>query len=586
MSNLLQGAPVMNAFNSIGVAASGLGSHEFDWGLDTVTGSGTAKYPIICSNLFYKGTNKRVFEPYKILKKDGVKIAVVGAIGEDLPNIVLADLIKDYDAGSIVDNVSQAAMDARAKGAQIVIALIHAGDNSDDKTGPVFDVTNRLGGAVDAVLGGETLDVVNTAAANGTPVAIATAFGEGFIDMKITLQSDGKLTFSTAYIDNNTDSTVFPYGYKASSPVVDQAVSDIVNAAKKEAGPIANQKLGIADTNLTIAQEGSPLGESLAGNWACDVMKAEVNADFAINNNGLLCADIPQGVITRGTLYAFLPFDDTITTADMTGAQIKALLEQAVGDNGKGIQAAGLTFTYNPGAPSGSRVVSISKTNGTPIDMTDTSKTYKVATNNFVSTGGDGFAIYKTITSFDTHILIRDAFAENIQQAGHISSQIQGRIKTAQNADMNKAVTRAKFTGMLAHALGLIEDESAGRFSDVLPGQPLAGMVGAAVKAGLVSGYEDGTFRPDAPISREEMAVMAIRAIKAAGFNTEVSNANTVIAKFKDADRISGWAKIPVAAAVEAGIIGGKDSGDFAPSGHVTRAEAEAVLDRVQGYRN
>ncbi|WP_134212355.1 5'-nucleotidase C-terminal domain-containing protein [Pelotomaculum propionicicum] len=90
-----------------------------------------------------------------------------------------------------------------------------------------------------------------------------------------------------------------------------------------------------------------------------------------------------------------------------TGARIKALLEQAVGDGGKGIQAAGLTFAYNPGAPAGSRSESISKTDGTPVDMRDTVKTYRVAAINFVAAGGDGFDVCKTVVFSDTHILLR-----------------------------------------------------------------------------------------------------------------------------------------------------------------------------------
>jgi 2',3'-cyclic-nucleotide 2'-phosphodiesterase/3'-nucleotidase len=587
LSNMLKGTPVMNAFNNIGVAVSALGNHEFDWGLATVTGPGITNYPIICSNLLYKDTNKRVLEPYEIFEKDGVKIAVVGAVTKELPNIVLADHIKDYDVGCIVDNVRQAAQDARAKGAQIVIALLHDGDNYDSKTGPVFDVANQLGGAggvVDAVLGGHTHDLVNTTAANGTPVAIAGSYGKGFIDMKITRHTDGTLVFNTSYIANDTAGTVFPYGYKALSAVTDQAVNDIVNTAKIQVGSVANQKLGETDTDLTIAQADFPWGESLAGNWVCDVVKVKANADFAFYNNGGLRINIPQGDITTGTLYAFTPFDNTITTADLTGAQIKTLLEQAVGEGGKGIQAAGLTFTYNPGAPSGSRIVSISKTDGTPVNMTDTGKTYNVATNDFMAAGGDGFAIYKTVTSTNTNTPLRETLAENIRQAGHITAQLQGRIKNVQNANPNEPVTRAEFAGMLARTMDLTEDEDAIEFSDVLSGQWFAGTIGAAVKAGLVSGYEDGTFRPDNPISREEMTAMTIRAIKAAGFNIEVSDVNAAIAKFNDGNEISGWAKTPMAAAVEAGIIIGKESGDFAPFDHAIRAEATAILVRTQNH--
>lgn len=592
LSNMLQGTPVMNTFNSIGMAVSTLGNHEFDWGLDTVTRTNIANYPVICSNLFYKGTNNRVFNPYEIFEKDGVKIAVVGAITEELPNLVLPDCVQDYEVGSIVENVREAAQDARANGCRMVIALIHAGDNADGKTGVVFDVANQLGGAggvVDAVLGGHTHNLVHTTAANNTPIAIAGSNGKGFIDLQITMLANGTLDFNTTYMACDTDSTVFPYGYKTSSPSVDQAVSDIVHAAKIEVGAIASQKLGATDTGLTMAQADSPWGESQAGNWVCDVLKVIVNADFAFTNNGGLRTDIPQGAITTGTLYAFLPFDNTIMTAEMTGAQIKTLLEQAVGDGGKGIQTAGLTFTYHPGAPSGSRIVSISETDGTTVDVTDTSKKYKVATNDFLAAGGDGFAIFKTVAFSDTHILLRDALAENIQQAGPINAapiNIPGRIKNVQNANPVEPVTRAELANLLVRAMGYTNDEPAACFTDVFPTQLYAGAVGVALKAGLINGYEDGTFRPGHPVVREEMATMAARAIKASGCTAEVSDVNAVLARFGDQQTISGWAKAAVAMAVEAGIIDGGKAGDFAPFDHVTQAEAAMMVTRTFNYIN
>ena len=137
---------------------------------------------------------------------------------------------------------------------------------------------------------------------------------------------------------------------------------------------------------------------------------------------------------------------------------------------------------------------------------------------------------------------------------------------------------------MLARALDLTEDESAAKFSDVHSEKWFAGAVGAAVKAGLVSGYGDGTFRPDNPISREEIAAMATCAIKAAGFTAEVIDVNAAIAKFKDRNEISGWAKTSVAVAVETGIITGKETGDFAPSDNATRSEAAEIVERTLSY--
>ena len=357
--------------------------------------------------------------------------------------------------------------------------------------------------------------------------------------MKITRQADGALVFNTSYIANDTDSAVFPYGYNALPAVTDQAVNDIVDAAKLQVGSEAGQKIGETGIDITIAQAELPWGESLAGNWVCDIVKTVVNADFAFQNNGGLRIDIPKGDITIGTMYAFVPFDNIIYTAEMTGAQIKTLLEQAVGDGGKGIQTAGLLFTYDPDAPSGSRVVSISKTDGNPVNMSDTSRTYKVATNDFMASGGDGFTIFKTITSTNTNIPLRETLVQNILQAGHITAQLQGRIVNAQNTNPNEPVTRAEFAGMLTHTLELVEDEAASQFSDVNSGQNYTGAVGAAVKAGLVSGYGDNTFRPDNPISREEMAAITIRAITAAGINLEAIDANAVIARFNDGNEIS-----------------------------------------------
>lgn len=169
ISNLQYGDPVMKVFNYMGVAASALGNHEFDWGLNKVTNLDpshpvTATYPIVCANVFPKGTNTTpVFDPYKIFTLDGVKIAVVGGITESTPGIVLAANIQNYDVLSNVTYINKYAQQARQiDGAQIVIALIHEGDNYNNGTsGPIVDITQNLVG-VDAVLGGHTHDIVST----------------------------------------------------------------------------------------------------------------------------------------------------------------------------------------------------------------------------------------------------------------------------------------------------------------------------------------------------------------------------------------------------------------------------------------
>jgi len=104
-----------------------------------------------------------------------------------------------------------------------------------------------------------------------------------------------------------------------------------------------------------------------------------------------------------------------------------------------------------------------------------------------VSAGGDGFAVYKTVPSFDTHILFRDALAQNIQQTGHIIAQIQGRIKNVQSADPNEPVARAEFP------------------------DGAKASVAAAAESGIIVEKESGNFAPSDPATRFEAEAILSR---------------------------------------------------------------------------
>ena len=98
-SNVLEGIPVRKVMSGLGMEVTALGNHEFDWGLETINNKTMkdAKYEILCANMYKKGTNERPYKPYKVIDKDGVKIAVVGAISTDTPGIVLKSRVENYD---------------------------------------------------------------------------------------------------------------------------------------------------------------------------------------------------------------------------------------------------------------------------------------------------------------------------------------------------------------------------------------------------------------------------------------------------------------------------------------------------------
>lgn len=142
-------------------------------------------------------------------------------------------------------------------------------------------------------------------------------------------------------------------------------------------------------------------------------------------------------------------------------------------------------------------------------------------------------------------------------------------------------ITRAEFAAILVRGLGLSENNAA-KFNDVKATDWYAGVVGAAAKAGLVDGFEDGTFKPDANVTREQMAVMVARAMKVA--NKQPAADIKALDKFADQASISGWAKDATAQAVNAGIINGMTDRTFVPADHATRAEAAVMVKRLLQY--
>ena len=147
----------------------------------------------------------------------------------------------------------------------------------------------------------------------------------------------------------------------------------------------------------------------------------------------------------------------------------------------------------------------------------------------------------------------------------------------------NCEVTRAEYVALLVRALGLITGEAQNStFKDIKKDDWYYSVIQTAHDLGLVNGIDDGTFRPDRPINREEMAALIIRSMKFIDAKTgETSGGTDILNSFKDAGKISGWAWESVAAAVENKIINGQQGGSFAPDANTTRAESVAVIKRM-----
>lgn len=468
ISNVLVGVPVQQFLTNVGMKVTALGNHEFDWTKDSdgnVDSKGAldlintvtmknAGYNIVCANLRNKSDNSLVYPAYQVYTEDNVRIAVIGAITTETPDIVMPANVANYTFTDPATEINDAAAEIKKDNkADVVLAVVHEGSNGDfTTTGPIMDIANNLHG-VDAVFGGHSHTIMSTTTASGMPVEIASANGKGYIDLKMNIDSTGKITFPNAsagsatgldkttgtygaYQAINRTSSTFPYGYygvtSSTSSAVDSDVYNIVKAANDQVAPIFNTKIGTAAGNLTKTQDVQPYGESQLGNWTADVIKNYTKADIGIVNNGGIRCNINAGDITKGMIFTLMPFDDTIETTKLTGAQLRTMFENAFADGGKGIQISGIKVTYSSKLSSGNRVISMAKSDGTPIDINDTKTTYTVAGPDFVLTGGDGFTVFNTpaikAALVDTHELIRDALMDDVSAKGTIKTEMDNRI--------------------------------------------------------------------------------------------------------------------------------------------------------------
>ncbi|UHA75698.1 SwmB domain-containing protein [Paenibacillus sp. 481] len=150
-----------------------------------------------------------------------------------------------------------------------------------------------------------------------------------------------------------------------------------------------------------------------------------------------------------------------------------------------------------------------------------------------------------------------------------------------------QAVTRMEFAIAIARALGLEPDSAAvGRFSDVSGDSMNGAMLGAAVKAGVINGFPDGNFRPNANITREQITLMLIRAAQSRDFRMQTASSNELKKMFKDHRAVSKSAAAQIAQAVKAGLIEGVKKDQFQPQANATREQAAVLIVRLLSKLN
>ncbi|WP_160680441.1 5'-nucleotidase C-terminal domain-containing protein [Clostridium sp. C8-1-8] len=417
MSNLTYGEPVSAMMKQLGVTASAVGNHEFDWGIDKISPWAQAgNFDYLASNIYDKKTGQPVSwaKPYKLVTIDGVKIGFVGLTTQETayktkPDIVAGLEFRDPAASAKVwaDKLKDGSLPEGK--ADVVIALTHIGAAQDSKgniTGEVVDSGLCKVDSLDAIVTAHTHNPVS-GYVNNKPVVQAYYAGRDLADLSIAID---KNTGKVKSITPNLDSIY----QRKNTIVADSTAQDTYNNFYTKLKPLLDKVEGVTDTNLTHDRFAE--GTSILGQWVTDVMRKAVGVQIGITNGGGLREPIAAGNITMGDLYEVMPFDNTLVKMNLKGSDLKRVIENGIMNTNVGwVQVSGVKVYYDKAAPAGNRITAMFLEDGTPIDM---NKYYSVVTNDFMATGGDQYDFTGAQNVYDTGIPIRDSLASALEALG------------------------------------------------------------------------------------------------------------------------------------------------------------------------
>ncbi|MFL4479780.1 bifunctional metallophosphatase/5'-nucleotidase [Paeniglutamicibacter sp. ORCA_105] len=428
-----QDNPTIDALVAAGLDASAVGNHEFDRGFTDLVdrvipryGNGDAKVGAdyaLGANVYLKGTKTPALKEYSLKKLNGVTVGLIGTVTDQTASLVTPAGIFGLDFGDQLEAANRVAgqltdgEDSNGE-ADVLVLLTHEGSSSSNCASIGTEDTSYgdlLRGAspeIDAILSGHThvgyscaYPVDGWAPGFQRPVLQAHQYGTTLDTLKLTVSKEHKeVTGSEGGLISLT--TIASDGTTVPRFEAVPEATRIVEVASAEAEVVGAQKIGnISASILRGGSNGSDRGvESTLGNLVADVhLWATSNKDFggipaqiAFMNPGGLRADMlfgTDGTVTYKDAASVQPFGNTLFTMDLTGVQIKSVLEEQWQPEGSsrpklhlGI-SEGFSYTYDPNAGRGAHISSMSY-QGEPVAD---DAVFRIVTNSFLASGGDNF---------------------------------------------------------------------------------------------------------------------------------------------------------------------------------------------------
>ncbi len=430
-----KGAVEAEFLAAIGFDAKAVGNHEFDDGPAGLAAlADRVSFPLLSGNLDLTGEASLTgrIKDHVVLEVGGEKIGILSALATDT-----VDTSSPGKGVVFQDEIESLAADAAAlasEGVTKIIALTHVGIARD------MEIAAAVPG-IDAVVGGHSHTLLSSsdparlgpypvlvdgADAAPVPVVQAYAYGKYLGHLVLTFDDAGVLT-SASGDTILLDASITP------DPAVEARVAEL-------AAPLEELKTRVVAETLTPidgSREACRAMECAMGNLVAEAMLDRVagqGVTIALTNGGGLRASIDAGPVTMGEVLTVLPFQNTLSTFEVTGDVILAALENGVSEvqtgAGRFPQVAGLKFSFETSQPVGARVSDVMVRSGGDWVPIDPAATYKVVSNNYVRGGGDGYDMFTgAANAYDFGPDLADVTAEYLAKTGPYQPFTDGRIK-------------------------------------------------------------------------------------------------------------------------------------------------------------
>jgi 5'-nucleotidase / UDP-sugar diphosphatase len=417
MSSFDQGAHMIALFNELGLDIFVPGNHEFDFGPDVYSQrAGEARFAILAANL-RDATGQALphHQDMLSLEEGGLKVALIGSAYEATPT---ASRSGDLRFVSTLATIKDQAKAARGAGADFVVAIIHA----DKATGNALMASHQA----DLILSGHNHDLHLDFDGH-------TALAESHQDANYVVVIDIDLARS------KTDPSGLSWwpDFKVIDTAGVAPDSDILAKIRNYQATLSKEldvPVAMLATSLDSRTELVRTQECAIGNLIADALRMTSGAGIAMTNGGGIRGNRIYEQSTQWTrrdVTTELPFGNKVVTLHMTGQAILAALENGVSrlpqTSGRFPQISGLKVTIAPSAGPGSRVQSV-VINGETLDP---NRTYKLATNDFMARGGDGYAMLAAaagITVDTGDVLLARAVMDYSEKLRTLDVKIEGRI--------------------------------------------------------------------------------------------------------------------------------------------------------------